>query len=197
MLVACRGNTSGVKIACAQNYVDYSAVYEDSIFHFKRFDIKSNELGIYRMDNRIGIVNSLDSFKILNETCDTIYEVWYEGNGMRSFAYIKTGKGEIGISYRRGTPVYTLNPSWMREDYYYRQPNESLLSEGIVSNPDSVMMANLYKWDIEAVADFFKTAMSKYYAIEAWKYVVNNGTICNIEHIYVANSPYEWNFYPS
>ncbi|WP_303634336.1 hypothetical protein, partial [uncultured Muribaculum sp.] len=71
------------------------------------------------------------------------------------------------------------------------------LSEGIVSNPDSVMMANLYKWDIEAVADFFKTAMSKYYAIEAWKYVVNNGTICNIEHIYVANSPYEWNFYPS
>lgn len=177
-------------ISLPDSYVYYIPVY-DSAHSFTNFNMEREKLDEWSMNRVSHVLSVLDSFKILNGKSDTVFDIRFASCDCRPFSYMKTRKSIILERYSRCIPSsYRLSPPIVRLAYYFDRNPEERFGNGVLENPDSVLLSIIYHWDLDAVADFFRYGMTQGYPIDVYRYILNDSAIVDIQRLRGLNNPF-------
>lgn len=157
-LYACNISKRQAVVSMPSYYTNYDPVYNFDMqpsYPFLEFNKQEERLSEYDRERIPVLFSKLDSLKILNHLCDTIFDVQFDSGDGKPFYYVRTRNGTMGEYYSRGfVSAYRLNPTIERITYCFNGNPEERFGQGIVENPDSVLLSIIYQWDMNAVSDF-------------------------------------------
>ena len=160
--------------------VYYNPVYDT--VSFTNFDKETVELDQPSMNRITEVLSALDSLKILNSKSDTVFIVTFDSFDCNPISYLKTRKGTVLERFSRCVPAsYQLSPDIIRQAYHFDRNPSRRFGHEIIENPDSVLLSIIYRWDLDAVADFFRYGMVANETISVYRCILRQNEIIDIQ----------------
>ena len=182
-------STAKENIHLPDSCVYYAPVYDaDS---FKNFDKKREKLEQWTIEGTTHVLSVLDSFKLLNHASHTIVEAFFEPFNCQPFSFLKTSKGTVLECYSRCEPSsYTFSPGPVDFEFCFVKNPVERFGPGVIDHPDSVLLSIIYRWDLDTVADFFRYGMAKRFSLNAFRYILHDNAVVDIQRFMGLNQLY-------